>query len=532
MLYREAQRYDCKTANILRVGSKGAFAADRMRLPLSLWLGIVFCTGAVAVAWAEPTGGTGKLLQKAERLREEGLAALLAKDAQAACAKLVESYRLSREPRTLCMLARATKESGQLLAAQDYARRCLADPALDAGDSEREPALKLQEQPRPDSGELLAYGPPGSVLRIDGRFVGVLPLLLPVLLSTGEHEVVLEGNHKPVHSPVVLPRGRGVVIRIKPDSNAAVVTVLPSVLEVAEFQELPKEAAEAAEQAVSAALNASGLSRFDLDAASRDVPEGRQCRSDEACQRRLAKKNEVEYILNLRIVAPKAGTRGAWQFSAALRDPELLEPAAQAQEDCDSCSAPDAIALLRRLLERVLTQGRERASGAFAVLSAPAGAEVFLDGLASGRTPVKARAWSGTHELELRLHGHKTDTRQLVVDEIQPTTLQVELQAQAEPTPPPAVPPAPPPPPLRRRPWALATGAAFLGVGAVLVGLSGYGFAINGTCLTAPVPPMTECRTLNDTIVSGSALAAAGGAAMLTGIVLIALPPRVYIRRH
>lgn len=57
-----------------------------------------------------------------------------------------------------------------------------------------------------------------------------------------------------------------------------------------------------------------------------------------------------------------------------------------------------------------------------------------------------------------------------------------------------------------------------------MVGAGAYVLSLNDLCTTAPVAPVIECQRLYRTNLPGGLLVGLGGAALLSGSLLLALP--------
>lgn len=83
----------------------------------------------------------------------------------------------------------------------------------------------------------------------------------------------------------------------------------------------------------------------------------------------------------------------------------------------------------------------------------------------------------------------------------------------------------PSPPKRQPRPrWRIITGALALGAATVFVGFGAAALAANGTCADTPSVMGAECVYLYRSLPIGAALASIGGALVLGGTGLLAVP--------
>ena len=241
---------------------RGLRATIRSRARAGLLGAAVAVTlGGAVLAAGEPAGRSAKGAPKARRgkddpaaraeaLRAQGSAALAKKDFGAASDALVESYRLAPDGRTLYLLGQVAWNTGKTVAAQDLMRRFLADQASSEDATARAEADKIVDQPRPASGEVLVVGERGSLVFVDDRVVGILPLPLPLLLVSGEHKVTLEVSGRRLEGPVRVLPGRTSELRFNLSSDAVVARVVPAVVWVPSWKGVPGEAQKLLTKAV------------------------------------------------------------------------------------------------------------------------------------------------------------------------------------------------------------------------------------------------------------------------------------------
>lgn len=143
---------------------------------------------------------------------------------------LVTAYRANPSPQLLLKLAQLARDEGRLLEARDLARRAVADPTASFAAEEKARVDALESQALPRYGELLVQGIHGGFVSIDGRLRGVLPLLLPLTVEPGRHEVLLEFRSRRWRTQVEIPDGRTVEARFAQDTDAVAFTTPPAIL--------------------------------------------------------------------------------------------------------------------------------------------------------------------------------------------------------------------------------------------------------------------------------------------------------------
>jgi tetratricopeptide (TPR) repeat protein len=542
-------------------------ASGSRRLAWALFFLVVMGIGRGGSAQAAPPLGKGGALV------QRGEAALASGDLPAAEQAFVAAYRQDPRADLLYQLGQLAAAQGQLLTAQDLLRRYLNDPTATADAAKAAAAQKVLAQPRPPSGKVRVQGDRGGFVLIDGRLLGRLPLVQPLLAAPGAHTVAIQYPGKALDVPVDVLAGRMVDIRCTRATGAIVLSMLPALLVLPELGDLAAPTAEALLDAVERAAQGEQLTLLKPDAVTglavnlsavlrppagdgRAVADLRECVAQLACLQRLLQTTKLEYALRVRVsrrgatgtepAATAAGESAAgapWELSVELLHASIFGPASAHTQTCAACSEQKAAALLQDAVGRTLAEGRLRPRGTLAVTSQPAGAEVWHGDHLLGKTPLSRPAWAGEYELTLRLSGHEPVQRTMKVEAGKTTELAANLPALAPPPSPPSMiaPPPPPPPPPRwerapRPRWRIAAGAAALiaGVGLTIGGI--YELGLNfppQTC--APPPPMAGSLLLigcspdyrdaaAQATSTGAALTTVGSALTLTGIGLLAVP--------
>ena len=189
----------------------------RWRRAAVLLLGLVSAYPSVAAeARSRPKGP-----QVHKRtLQDQEVSTQLVKDAEKALAEqnLTEAQRLLSEafikwpaPQILYHLGVVAAKEGRLLDAHDLLRRYESDPASTPDPAMTAEIQRLLAKQRPPSGKVLVLGDDGAIVRVDGRVVGSLPLVQPLLVSPNDsHTIALEFPEQQIPARVngVLPSKR------------------------------------------------------------------------------------------------------------------------------------------------------------------------------------------------------------------------------------------------------------------------------------------------------------------------------------
>jgi hypothetical protein len=172
----------------------------------------VFMAGPLARAQPLPTDIEAEIAAYAQKHFERGYELAQQGDYIGAARELAEANRLKPNASVLFNLAQAYAASGQAIAAHDAFEEYLraSESAHGAKDEERHRLVRHQlEVTRAQIGRLELGGlPDGAELEIDGRSIGVAPLLEPVRLIAGHHAVVVRARGYQTHvvNVVIQPR--------------------------------------------------------------------------------------------------------------------------------------------------------------------------------------------------------------------------------------------------------------------------------------------------------------------------------------
>lgn len=488
---------------------------------------------ALTAAATAHAAGAPRSPRNEERLRAAGDAALQAKDYDAAARAYSDLYRLTQQPDMLFQLGIVAAAQGHLLDAQDLLRRFLSDPRFDPSVSEakEQEARRILALPRPPSAKVNIIGTSGTLVLVDQRLVARLPLARPLLISPGKHTLLLEEKGRRQQEEIDAAVGRFIEITYDGSTQALLSTELPGVLLLDSYPGLPDAAAQKLAQTVEELIQRERLSPFPeslaMERAGSVMPS--DCMQMPACQCKIAKQNDLEYVLNVRIAQRAAGA--PWELKLDLLDAEVEESAARSEVECPACELEKAAAIVRNALPALFAKARQRPRAELMVTTTPAGAEVRAGAQLWGTAPLSHVVWAGELELELSLSGYATQRLPVTAVEGQPTMLAVTLQPELH-EPPPATLPVPPPvaapvrPVIARPRWRLALGGVALGVGVVLGGFGGSALSVAETCVPGTPAAASACRLLFDTTGVGGGLLAAGLLTGTAGILLLAIPNR------
>lgn len=380
--------------------------------------------------------------------------------------------------------------------------------------------------------ELTVLGTPGTVLRVDDKPVGRLPLESPLVLPAGPHRFQLERQGRRFESDVLtIPEGRIAELSLTAGTEGTAVAVLsltPLVLLAVRGRELDDASRQALRAAVQEAAQAEHsvlIPGETMTLVQRGQPA--DCMTQPACQLRFAAAAAARLVLRLEL--PAAAAASPQNGNGALLRGELVDvktgqTAVRGEQPSGSDNTQPwdaAQQLTRSLLSAAAKIGR----GLVVVNSQPDGAQVTIDGQLRGATPWEGPSFPGPREVRIEKPNFEPHRAQINVVAEQAVKLDVELTAIAD-EPPPALPPAAPAPMPQRPRWRLGLGGAALGAGAIFIGFGGGALAIHGRCIDSPPNPLASCDQLYSTGGVGAGLTAVGGALLISGAVLLALPPQ------
>jgi len=467
-------------------------------------------------AGAEAEVAEGSLKPRVLAMLGEAKSALAAGDLDGAQKKAEAAYKKQPRGETLFLLGKIAQAQGQQVTAQDLFRRYLADPLVAVVPAQRVEAQRAVSQHIPQLGDLHLVGDKESLVFLDDRLLGSLPLALPLRVSAGVRHVLLVTGGRPTRGKVEVPSGQGREMRFDALTGAVLVSVPPRVVLVQEpGANLGKEVD------LLAALE-KGSQLVGYDVAGREGPLDACEALEPSCLLEATRRSGAGYALVVRVLAVSGGK----DFQLALWDAQVGELAVQDSVRCLPCSDEKQLASVAEQVASVFRRGRARPRGTLSVTSIPTAAQLAVSGRAVGTTPWKGSVFAGQQQVELSARGFERQQLLTLVAPGQQASLSALLV--------PALGPEPLPQGVKaslwagnRRPlWRVVTGAAAMGTGLLLIGIGGTGLAADGQCVPPLVPPAQVCRETIHSAAIGGSLLGVGLGLTIGGAVLIAVPPR------
>ncbi len=435
--------------------------------------------------------------------------ALAMRDLAGAYRALAEAYRLQPSSDILYQLGIVAWSEGQSLMAQDILRRYLAEPAGPEGADKRAEALRIVNQPARGAAEVWLSGGERSLVLVDDRLVGQLPLSLPLLLQPGAHRLRVEAEGRAPLAIEVSP-APGQILAVRQSGDRLLSSVLTKVIL---RRSLPSSGGAGSSPESDRRRLATRLAASDIGLLTQTSDEpAASC--DQACLLGLAKEQGAEFIVTLS--SPDANA----PVSLAIIDALVEAPAVE-----ETLARPDgstADDLWLAALPALLQRARARGHGVLQIDTTPPGCEVKLGDRVLGSTPLRRALFVGPAALDISCPGMVSEHRRVDIQAEPPTVLSLSLHA------PPPPPSAPPPPRRMPRPaWRVALGASAIAVGLGLSGLGVSALSVAGRCIEAAEPPVQACPRFYETTGAGGALLGAGAALTISGTLLLAWPGRL-----
>lgn len=483
-------------------------------------VGILLCIlGQLDAADAKKAPPSAAAKDHAAQLAEQGLAALKQNQFEAAHQAFVDGFRAAPQPKWLFHLAQVLHAQKKHVEAKDLLRRFLADSTVDAEDPLRKEAQTLLSSiPVEDAGELQVNGPRGARVTVDGRFVGQLPLPMALLVPTGSHRVETELDKWQAGSDVKTRLGRQVELRFKLGSDVAVVSLPPAVLLI---DKTPNpQNAEFLNKKLQSAVGRESYAIVPKNAVETYANRLVACLHEPACLRQAGQLLSIEFAL----WAEASPNGNGWKAEVALRDTSSGTDLGKRSVQCETCSFEAFSGKIAEAAGALFTTALGRDRGDVEISTNPDGANVFLNGIKLGQSPMKLTLFAGQYDLRLQKSGFVEHTQPLEIHDTSTQTVTVSLldrDAQNEPAPIQRV--AKPQIISGKRPmWRWIAGGTAVGAGAILVGFGASALVQNGTTLDGVCPTGNQCQF--NTLTPGIALTATGGALLIAGSILWAWP--------
>lgn len=330
-----------------------------------------------------------------------GLLALERRDFATARQVFEALYERSPSPQGLFYLGKLALAEGQTLLAHDYFRRYLSDPSLPSHGKklaeQRDLVESVLAQSRPPSGKIGLSGDRGTLVRIDGRLRGILPLSHPLVLAPGRHILTLQRRDAQLEESVDVPVGRFVEMTYSRSTSALVSTVLPAVLWLLEDDNLNERQRASIERSLEDTIEAEHLSAYPRELAFREANETSYsaCLQLLPCQVRMARQVQLDLVWLVRIQRRLED----WQMAVEVVDASVGAQAARETRSCRGCSIDQVGRELAQVALPLLLATLSRPKGVLVVRSTPPGAEVRTGDRLIGRTPMEHPLWTGQHEI-------------------------------------------------------------------------------------------------------------------------------------
>lgn len=462
---------------------------------------------------------------------------------------LSQAYQAQPQPLLLHGLALLAAAEERGVEAQDLWRRVLADPSLDSRAPQRAQALELLLRlPLSPAAEVSVGAPRGALVELDGRVVGIAPLSAPLLVRTGRHRVAVTLGRWRAETEVTARTARLSELRFKEGSDAVVVSQPAAVLYVDAYpanvlggagpggatasestgSPLLDPLLDPLTQAATAALKRESYVLLPGRLAVAYDSQGASCpigpAASETCLKAVAGRYGVESILKVAISREDQTLR----IEVMLLDLQVDDVAASASATCVGCVGEQVATKLADTITQVLTTGGGRVRGTLSAVSEPAGGELRIGSRVLGLTPLSHKLWAGSYEITIHHAGHQPYTGQVEVKGDETAHVEAALvplpSASGGPATGAATVASGQSRQNRRNVVLLASGAAGVSLGAILLGFGASALAANGSCATAGLSDPSLCRRVYDTAVPGGVMVGVGSALVIGGGVALILP--------
>jgi len=219
---------------------------------------------------------------------------------------------------------------------------------------------------------------------------------------------------------------------------------------------------------------------------------------------------------------PATGGELQWGAELSLFDCEGGDFIGFEQSYCPKCSREEFAAKVPELAARLLQHDRHRPTSRLAVRTRPTTvARLKIDGRPMGFLPFEETMFVGTHEITVEADHYRPATVSANLEKGTPLTVTLPLEpATAGAT---AVPPAggSGEHEAHRRPTLKIIGGSLIGLGAVGIGVGAGELVVNGRGTCDLMLGQQFCPDRYATVPAGAALLTLGGAAALTGTILL-----------
>ncbi len=446
----------------------------------------------------------------------EAKAALASGDLDGAQKKAESAFKKQSSAEALFVLGQVAQAQGHIVEAQDLFRRYLADPGTTIEPAKRIEAQRPAGPALPPLGDLYVTGEKDSLVYVNDRLLGSLPLLLPLRVAAGDLSVALSSGGRTTKGKVEVPSGQAREMRFDALTGAVLVSVPPTVV----FAQEGTVSIDGDIGLLAALEKGSQLVGYSPAISNRKLSVCGTLAPD--CLIDAARQHVAGFTLAVRA----SSVVGGKDLQLSLWDAQVGELAAQDSVRCVPCSDDGQLSAVAQQVAAVLRRGRNRPRGVLSVSSIPSEAQLSLSGRMVGKTPWKGTVFIGQQQLELSARGFERQQLLTTVTPGQTAVVSALLSPElaTEPLP---LGEARPWAKLGSRPlWRITTGAAVIGAGILMIGLGGSGLASDGACVPPLVPPAQVCRETIHSATLGGSLLGVGLGLSIGGVVLIAIPPR------
>lgn len=454
-----------------------------------------------------------------QRLREAS-AALDAKDYNLASQRIREAYEATQSPESLFLFGQLALAEGRKLEARDFMRRVLTDPLQEKDAPENAEARKILAAPAEPYGEIDIQGDRGTLIKVDGRLRGAVPLSSPLIVAPGEHTIDLSRGSRRLEEKVRVPVGRLAEVRYNLSARTLLINLLPAVVIIPTFSGLPNDAQARMRETIEATVFKERYSPL----TRQRPPLTAGCSDIVVCEVEQARKLDAELILHVRASKQRDGV----QLGMDIIDVAIGDMASTQEKRCAGCNADRAASELAAFFPLLLNEAATRPRGQLRVRSNPSGAAVLIDGRRVGLTPYDRPAWVGPHTIVLKLDGFEDVPLAVEVKENETAEAQSALRERAKAAvanvaPPPVTPVVVSTEPKKTLPrplWRIVTGSVLIGGGLIMLGLGAASAAQSKSCPDAAA----GCSPGLLSVENGGAVASVGAWTAIGGAVLIAIP--------
>lgn len=199
---------------------------------------------------------------------------------------------------------------------------------------------------------MIVLADPGALVSVDERLVGVLPLPSPLLLSPGDHRLVIEYPNKRLSGQVAISAGRQFEVRFDRGTGTLLVSLLPAILTVNDLGTTLPEAQSDLATTIEQSVRSVEQTVLPVDQALLSAPHLRDCTGKANCQQLLAQKVDVSTSFMRRcggwtrgrLLAEAGGAASRYHRSSGSGRDQV--PALHSRRGCEPARTHVAIAAL------------------------------------------------------------------------------------------------------------------------------------------------------------------------------------------